>query len=115
MYLGRIVEIGPAEDVLTAPLHPYTRALLDVVPEAGGTERPILTGEPPDPTRIPEGCRFHPRCPVLARGRAAELGVAEACTGTDLGLDELQPGHFAACHVASKELRDREAPPPPSA
>jgi oligopeptide/dipeptide ABC transporter ATP-binding protein len=113
MYLGRIVELGPAEDVLTEPLHPYTRALLDVVPEAGGGERPILTGEPPDPTRIPEGCRFHPRCPVLARGRAAELGVADACTGKDLGLDELRTEHLGACHVASKELQGREAPPPP--
>jgi oligopeptide/dipeptide ABC transporter ATP-binding protein len=113
MYLGRIVEIGPAEEVLTAPLHPYTRALLDVVPEAEGVDRPILEGEPPDPTRIPEGCRFHPRCPVLSTGRAAELGVADACTGKDLGLDELRAEHFSACHVASKELQDREAPPPP--
>jgi peptide/nickel transport system ATP-binding protein len=113
MYLGRIVEIGPAEEVLTAPLHPYTRALLDVVPEAEGVDRPILEGEPPDPTRIPEGCRFHPRCPVLSTGRAAELGVADSCTGKDLGLDELRPEHFSACHVASKELHDREAPPPP--
>jgi peptide/nickel transport system ATP-binding protein len=112
MYLGRIVEIGPAEEVLTAPLHPYTRALLDVVPEAEGVDRPILEGEPPDPTRIPEGCRFHPRCPVLATGHAAELGVADACTGTDLGLDELRPQHSSACHVASKE-HDRKAPPPP--
>src|SRR4029450_5811240 len=58
MYLGRIVEIGPTEDVLTEPLHPYTKALLEVVPEVGGLARPILTGEAPDPTRIPEGCRF---------------------------------------------------------
>ncbi len=71
MYLGRIVEIGPAEDVLTKPLHPYTKALLEVVPEAGGLDRPILTGEPPDPTRIPEGCRFHPRCPEVVSGAAA--------------------------------------------
>jgi peptide/nickel transport system ATP-binding protein len=113
MYLGRIVEIGPAEEVLTAPLHPYTRALLDVVPEAEGVDRPILEGEPPDPTRIPEGCRFHPRCPVLSTGRAAELGIADACTGKDLGLDELRAEHFSGCHVASKELHDREPPPPP--
>ncbi len=101
MYLGRIVEIGPAEDVLTRPLHPYTQALLDVVPEAEGIERPILAGEPPDPTRIPEGCRFHPRCPELANGAAERAGVGDACRGTDLGLDELQPGHLAACHLAS--------------
>jgi oligopeptide/dipeptide ABC transporter ATP-binding protein len=109
MYLGRIVEIGPAEDVLTNPLHPYTKALLDVVPEAGGVDRPILTGEPPDPTRIPGGCRFHPRCPVLANGHAAQLDVEELCRGKDLGLDELQPNHFAACHVASKEILGRPA------
>ena len=74
MYLGRIVEIGPTADVLLRPKHPYTSALLNVVPEAGGTERPILIGETPDPTRIPGGCRFHPRCPVVETGRAANSG-----------------------------------------
>jgi oligopeptide/dipeptide ABC transporter ATP-binding protein len=100
MYLGRIVEIGPAESVLLRPEHPYTKALLDVVPEAGGLERPILTGEPPDPTRIPEGCRFHPRCPVVASGRAAELGIEGRCSGEDLALRELAPAHEAACFEA---------------
>ena len=52
MYLGRLVELGPTEDVLLRPLHPYTRALLDVVPEAGGIDRPVLEGEAPDPTKI---------------------------------------------------------------
>ncbi|WP_327091161.1 ABC transporter ATP-binding protein [Nonomuraea sp. NBC_01738] len=61
MYLGRIVEIGTVEDVLLRPRHPYTKALLSVLPESG--ERVVLTGEPPDPTRVPDGCRFHPRCP----------------------------------------------------
>jgi oligopeptide/dipeptide ABC transporter ATP-binding protein len=100
MYLGRIVEIGPAEDVLMRPEHPYTKALLDVVPEAGGLERPILTGEPPDPTRIPPGCRFHPRCPVVASGRAAELGIEARCKGEDLGLRTFGPEHEAACYEA---------------
>ncbi|MGH2540335.1 MAG: ABC transporter ATP-binding protein [Actinomycetota bacterium] len=100
MYLGRIVEIGPAEDVLLRPEHPYTKALLAVVPEAGGLERPILTGEPPDPTRIPEGCRFHPRCPVVESGRAAELGIEARCRGEDLALRELAPEHEAACYEA---------------
>jgi oligopeptide/dipeptide ABC transporter ATP-binding protein len=100
MYLGRIVEIGPAEDVLMRPEHPYTKALLDVVPEAGGLERPILTGEPPDPTRIPPGCRFHPRCPVVASGRAAELGIEARCKGEDLGLRAFAPEHEAACYEA---------------
>jgi peptide/nickel transport system ATP-binding protein len=99
MYLGRIVEIGPADEVLQRPKHPYTRALLDVVPEVGGLERPILQGEPPDPTKIPLGCRFHPRCPVVASGRAAELGIETKCRGEDLNLVEDKPGHFAACHL----------------
>jgi oligopeptide/dipeptide ABC transporter ATP-binding protein len=101
MYLGRIVEIGPAEEVLLRPRHPYTKALLDVVPEAGGIDRPILQGEPPDPTRVPRGCRFHPRCPVVASGEAATLGIDGKCRGEDLGLEELSPGHLAACYEAS--------------
>ena len=97
MYLGRLVELGPTEDVLLRPLHPYTRALLDVVPEAGGIDRPILEGEAPDPTRIPSGCRFHPRCPVVATGRAAELGILEKCTGEDLMIEPFAPDHGVAC------------------
>jgi len=100
MYLGRIVEVGPAEDVLLRPRHPYTKALLNVVPEAGGIDRPILHGEPPDPTRVPPGCRFHPRCPVVASGEAASLSIEERCRGEDLGLEELAPGHLAACYEA---------------
>ena len=102
MYLGRIVEIGPAETVLTEPLHPYTKALLDVVPEAGGIDRPFLQGEPPDPTNIPPGCRFNPRCPSLAEGRAKGAGVDQLCLHEDLGLEEIQPKHFAACHLTAK-------------
>jgi peptide/nickel transport system ATP-binding protein len=102
MYLGRIVEIGPADKVLTEPLHPYTRALLDVVPEAGGIDRPYLQGEPPDPTKIPAGCRFNPRCPALADGRAKTAGVDHLCLNEDLGLEEIEPVHFAACHLTAK-------------
>jgi peptide/nickel transport system ATP-binding protein len=109
MYLGRMVEIGPAEDVLLRPLHPYTKALLDVVPEAGGIERPILQGEPPDPTRIPAGCRFHPRCPVVASGRAAQLGVDARCTEEDLQAVELEPQHLVACHAAPLEAAKQPA------
>jgi len=107
MYLGRVVEMGPAEEVLTRPLHPYTRALLDVVPEAGGVERPILQGEPPDPTRIPPGCRFHPRCPEIASGAAAAAGVEAACRGEDLGLAALREGHLVACHLAALRARSK--------
>src|SRR5215210_1468084 len=102
MYLGRIVEIGPAEKVLTEPLHPYTEALLDVVPEAGGIDRPFLQGEPPDPTNIPSGCRFNPRCPALAEGRSKAAGVDQLCLHEDLSLEEIQPQHFAACHLTAK-------------
>lgn len=102
MYLGRIVEIGPTRSVLTAPLHPYTKALLDVVPEAQGRRRNLLRGEPPDPTRIPQGCRFHPRCPLVAEGEAARMGLEERCHSADPELLELVPGHAAACHVASQ-------------
>ena len=101
MYLGRIVEIGPTEQVLLTPRHPYTKALLDVVPEAGGLNRPILSGEPPDPTRIPPGCRFHPRCPVVASGEAKDLGIEAACKGEDPSLMAFGGGTFAACHKAA--------------
>jgi peptide/nickel transport system ATP-binding protein len=113
MYLGRIVEIGPAESVLTNPVHPYTKALLEVVPEAGGIDRPFLAGEPPDPTSIPPGCRFNPRCPAVATGAAEAAGVLPACREQDLGLQELRPDHFAACHLMSREAGVESVPPPP--
>jgi oligopeptide/dipeptide ABC transporter ATP-binding protein len=73
MYLGKIVETGPAESVIASPSHPYARALVDVMPRLGGRragKRAVLGGEPPDPARVPSGCRFHPRCP-LAQPRCA--------------------------------------------
>jgi len=99
MYLGRIVEEGPAEELLSHPRHPYTRALLSVVPEAEEMEQQILQGEAPDPTRIPTGCRFHPRCPLVASGEAARLGIEERCRSEDLALHEVAPEHQAACHA----------------
>ncbi|MFI6902825.1 ABC transporter ATP-binding protein [Nonomuraea sp. NPDC050394] len=83
MYLGRIVETGTVEDVLLRPRHPYTRALLSVLP--GSPRRIVLTGEPPDPTRVPAGCRFHPRCPVRVAG----------CETIDLPV--LSPADSVAC------------------
>jgi peptide/nickel transport system ATP-binding protein len=66
MYLGRVVEQGTAADVIERPQHPYTQALVTAVPIAtpgGGGERELLSGELPDATEVPAGCRFHPRCP----------------------------------------------------
>jgi oligopeptide/dipeptide ABC transporter ATP-binding protein len=70
MYLGKVVEVGPAGTVLSEPRHPYTRALLDAVPRVeppangvAGRARTVLAGEVPDATDVPGGCRFHPRCP----------------------------------------------------
>jgi oligopeptide/dipeptide ABC transporter ATP-binding protein len=66
MYLGRVVEQGGAADVIERPRHPYTQALVDAIPvpvPGGGGRRELLSGEIPDPTAIPAGCRFHPRCP----------------------------------------------------
>ena len=99
MYLGRIVEIGEAEDVLGNPQHPYTRALLSVVPEMERVEQQILTGETPDPSRIPTGCRFHPRCPVVASGEAERLGILGRCTGVDVELLPRGENHWSACHA----------------
>jgi peptide/nickel transport system ATP-binding protein len=94
MYLGRIVESGPTEEVLAAPRHPYTDALLSVLP---GREPVILRGEAPDPSRTPRGCRFHPRCPALAGGRAEEAGVAAGCVGDPLPILPAGIDHAAAC------------------
>ncbi len=100
MYLGRIVEEGPTEELLTRPRHPYTRALLSVVPEIAQVEPQILAGEAPDPARIPAGCRFHPRCPLVASGEAARLGIEERCRGEDVALAAVNGSqHLAACHA----------------
>jgi peptide/nickel transport system ATP-binding protein len=100
MYLGRIVESGTVEQVLTAPRHPYTQALLSVLPES--PERIVLSGEPPDPTRIPQGCRFHPRCQVLASGQADKAGVADGCRADLLTVLPASPVAQAACHYATR-------------
>ncbi len=102
MYLGRVVESGPTEEVLARPQHPYTQALLSVVPEMERVEPVVLRGEIPDPTRIPGGCRFHPRCPALADGSAAAAGVDGDCRGTALPVLPATPeGHHVACHLAA--------------
>jgi oligopeptide/dipeptide ABC transporter ATP-binding protein len=106
MYLGRIVEIGTVEEVLLHPRHPYTQALISVLPESMGDQIPSqLAGEPPDPTAIPRGCRFHPRCP-----RRAALDPdderRQLCTTVDLPvLPAAAEGTSAvACHLADVEV-----------
>ena len=105
MYLGRIVEQGTTEELLADPRHPYTRALLSVVPEKNRLEQQILIGEAPDPTRIPAGCRFHPRCPLVQSGEAERLGIEERCRTEDPAALRPVPdaaagsGHVAACHA----------------
>ncbi|MFF5422727.1 MULTISPECIES: ABC transporter ATP-binding protein [unclassified Streptomyces] len=100
MYLGRVVETGPVESVLTAPRHPYTRALLSVLPESGGTPV-VLTGEPPDPSRVPPGCRFHVRCQVLASGAAD--AVADRCRTADLPVLGGGGERAVACHWVARQ------------
>jgi oligopeptide/dipeptide ABC transporter ATP-binding protein len=90
MYLGRIVEIGAMREVLQDPKHPYTQALLSVIPVPNPRlrrKRLILQGETPNPVNLPAGCRFHPRCPV----------AIEACRRTDPSLTQLSDTHQAAC------------------
>jgi oligopeptide/dipeptide ABC transporter ATP-binding protein len=100
MYLGRIVEQGPVEDVLLHPRHPYTQALVSVVPDAHRERLPaLIPGEPPDPTRVPSGCRFHPRCP--RRAALARAGVdTSACTDRDPGVLPARSFDQVACHFA---------------
>jgi oligopeptide/dipeptide ABC transporter ATP-binding protein len=108
MYLGRIVEIGTVEEVLLKPQHPYTRALLSVLPDPARDGPPILlSGEPPDPTAIPAGCRFHPRCPAAAAAREEGDERAELCPSTDLAiLPGQSPERAVACHLASRVPAD---------
>jgi oligopeptide/dipeptide ABC transporter ATP-binding protein len=97
MYLGRIVEVGTTEQVLASPRHPYTRALLSVVPEIEQIEPIVLRGETPDPTRVPTGCRFHPRCPALLSGEAERHGIQDSCVGEDLPVLPATGDHRSAC------------------
>jgi peptide/nickel transport system ATP-binding protein len=83
MYLGRLVEVGPAEELVARPRHPYTRALLSAVPDLG-VAAPAVVGEPASPLAPPSGCAYHPRCP------AAEAACSEELL--DVKLERLRPG-----------------------
>jgi len=90
MYLGRIVEVGPTKTVLSDPRHPYTQALLSVIPVPNPRrrrKRMILTGEIPNPIDLPSGCRFHPRCPV----------ASDRCSQTEPHLQPVGDNHQVAC------------------
>ena len=99
MYLGRVIEQGTTEQVLANPQHPYTKALLSVVPNPvpreSGERRTVLEGELPDASDVPTGCRFHPRCP-LAFDRCKVDDPDEL-----LGIDG-EPGHVAACWLVGQ-------------
>jgi oligopeptide/dipeptide ABC transporter ATP-binding protein len=103
MYLGRVVEAGPAVEVIEHPQHPYTQALVTAVPvpaARGGGQRELLRGELPDPTSVPPGCRFHPRCPRRF----------EPCDQVDPPLLEARGGRqLAACLLHDPALGHRAA------
>jgi len=95
MYMGKIVELGPADAVIKEPLHPYTQALISALPvpdpkTARSRKVILLQGEPPSPINPPPGCRFYPRCPVAIKGK---------CDREEPALREVKNGRFVACHL----------------
>lgn len=93
MYLGQLVEIGPSREIVNQPLHPYTKALINAVPEPDPkvkSGKRSLSGDVPSPIDRPPGCPFHPRCPI----------AQERCKKEGPRLRELGPDHLAACHYA---------------
>jgi oligopeptide/dipeptide ABC transporter ATP-binding protein len=104
MYLGKLMEVSPSEELYTKPIHPYTFALLSAIPipdpnENRSRERIVVGGEPPNPIDPPSGCVFHPRCP-----RATDI-----CREVEPPLARYANGHLAACHhpmnVSAEEIK----------
>jgi peptide/nickel transport system ATP-binding protein len=96
MYLGKVAEVGPAEPILARPRHPYTQALLASMPSVdpdNRTQEAPVSGDPPNPINPPSGCRFHPRCKM----------VAALCAHSEPAPHDVGAGHLAACHLANPE------------
>jgi len=98
MYLGRIVELGPAAQVFEKPLHPYTKALVSAVPvpdpeRESRRQRILLPGDPPSPMNPPAGCAFHPRCPY----------AIEACKAAVPAMDTFDGSRQVAC-IRAREI-----------
>jgi oligopeptide/dipeptide ABC transporter ATP-binding protein len=101
MYLGRIVELGSADEVYRTPKHPYTAALLSAVPKGGGNgdgrQRVVLTGDVPSPVDPPTGCHFHPRCPKARLVSGNPEQIPESCRNDSPELRPVERDHLAAC------------------
>lgn len=97
MYLGQLVEFGPADEIISAPRHPYTSALVSAIPQVGleSKDRTVLTGDVPSPASPPPGCRFNTRCPH----------ARDACRQTVQTLEDVAPGHQVACMRMNELLR----------
>ena len=105
LYLGRLMELGPADKVFAFPHHPYTEALLSAVPSIDAVDRVRirLDGEIPSAADPPSGCVFHTRCPRK---------IGEICETTEPELLEAESGHAIRCHIPIEELRRIQVSPP---
>ena len=96
VYAGEILEKGTLEDIFDRPTHPYTKGLFGAIPSLDGDEEMLhpVPGMTPNPANLPSGCKFHPRCRYCT----------EACKTTEVGLREIEPGHFCRCLGYKEEV-----------